>query len=235
MSSQPSFPPISQEMARKNCLDVLDQLRTYMKTKNANAIKHIGEILTELGLDHITPAFIKCVEQKSICQNCGNQVVNPDQLCCCPDSTERCHCTGSCCDKRKIVAGGWPMFNNASGVHHQQEPVFPKFGEVLTMTKCEGLAEMMEQLTVNVAAHGGLLQGENNDLLTSINKELADAGLNNMMDAFNRALDSKCMCKMCKKQLELNDICYCDDAKIKCHCNSRTCCTVTLKEDGKST
>ncbi|KAI3413191.1 hypothetical protein GPALN_010692 [Globodera pallida] len=227
-----SYPPISQVMAQKNCLDVLDQLGTYLKTKNADGIKHIGGILSELGLDHITPAFIKCVEQKSICQNCGKQVVNPDELCCCPNSAERCHCTG-CCDKGKLVSGGWSMLNNASSVHHQQEPVFPKFGEVLKMTKCEGLAKSMEQLTVNAAAHGGLSEG--NDLLASINKELADVGLNNMMDAFNRALDSKLVCKKCKKQLELNDICYCDDAKTKCHCNSRTCCTVTLKEHGKAT
>uniref|UniRef100_A0A183C1U2 DUF223 domain-containing protein n=1 Tax=Globodera pallida TaxID=36090 RepID=A0A183C1U2_GLOPA len=48
------------------------------------------------------------------------------------------------------------MYNFASGVHHQQEQpidfvvgesVFFKFSEVLKMNKCEGVAEMMEQLT----------------------------------------------------------------------------------------
>uniref|UniRef100_A0A914GRG3 Uncharacterized protein n=1 Tax=Globodera rostochiensis TaxID=31243 RepID=A0A914GRG3_GLORO len=36
------------------------------------------------------------------------------------------------------------------------------------------------------------------------------------------ALDSKFICNKCKKQLKLDDICYCTDAKTKCHCNSRT-------------
>uniref|UniRef100_A0A914IDP5 Uncharacterized protein n=1 Tax=Globodera rostochiensis TaxID=31243 RepID=A0A914IDP5_GLORO len=102
MSSQPSFPPIyppiSQVMTRNKCLDILDQLGTYMRTKNANAIKHIGEILTELGLDHITAAFLKWLEQKLICQNCGNQVGNPDELCYCPNAAERCHHGTSCCN-----------------------------------------------------------------------------------------------------------------------------------------
>uniref|UniRef100_A0A183CSM9 Nuclear receptor domain-containing protein n=1 Tax=Globodera pallida TaxID=36090 RepID=A0A183CSM9_GLOPA len=38
-------------------------------------------------------------------------------------------------------------------------------------------------------------------------------------------LGSKIICNMCKKQLKLNDICYSDEAKTKCHCNSRNCCT----------
>ncbi|KAI3413190.1 hypothetical protein GPALN_010691 [Globodera pallida] len=85
MSYQPSlppiFPPISQVMTRNNCLDVLDQLGTYLKTKNADGMKHIGNILSKMCLDHITAAFLKWVEQKSICQNCGKQLLQhpPDR------------------------------------------------------------------------------------------------------------------------------------------------------------
>ncbi|KAI3420863.1 hypothetical protein GPALN_014481 [Globodera pallida] len=115
------------------------------------------------------------------------------------------------------------------------DPVFPKFGEVLKMNKCEGLIEKMGQLTANAAsAHGGLSK-EGKTLLASINQDLEDVGLNNMMDAFNGALRSNFICNKCKKQLVLDDICYCNDAKAKCHCNSRNCCTVTLKERGKFT
>uniref|UniRef100_A0A183BMX2 DUF3795 domain-containing protein n=1 Tax=Globodera pallida TaxID=36090 RepID=A0A183BMX2_GLOPA len=48
-------------------------------------------------------------------------------------------------------------------------------------------------------------------------------------------LGAKFICNNCKKQLELDDICYCKDAKTKCHCNSRNCCTLTLKERGNFT
>uniref|UniRef100_A0A183BXD9 UBR-type domain-containing protein n=1 Tax=Globodera pallida TaxID=36090 RepID=A0A183BXD9_GLOPA len=68
------------------------------------------------------------------------------------------------------------------------------------------------------------------DLLPGINTGLQDVGLNNMMEAFNGALGSKFICNKCKKQLQLDDICYCTDANTKCHCNSRTCCTGTLEE-----
>uniref|UniRef100_A0A914HF06 J domain-containing protein n=1 Tax=Globodera rostochiensis TaxID=31243 RepID=A0A914HF06_GLORO len=128
-------------------------------------------------------------------------------------------------DPHKKAVYDQQMYIYATGVHHQQgqpmdfavvDPVFPKFGDVLKMNKCEELALMMEQLTEKAAAAHG-----NN--------------LNNMMDAFIKAVDLKFICNKCKKQLVLNDICYCKDAKTKCHCNSRVCCTVTLKERGKFT
>uniref|UniRef100_A0A183BSD7 CXC domain-containing protein n=1 Tax=Globodera pallida TaxID=36090 RepID=A0A183BSD7_GLOPA len=136
----------------------------------------------------------------------------------------------ACCETRKIVTHGWPTWPTFDQQQKQEQPiafavvepaVFPKFGEVLKKNKCEDLAEMMEQLNVNAAAaHGGL--SEEHYLLASINKDLEDA------------MGSKFICNKCKKQLELDDICYCDDAKTKCHCNSRTCCTVTQEERGKS-
>uniref|UniRef100_A0A183BNB2 J domain-containing protein n=1 Tax=Globodera pallida TaxID=36090 RepID=A0A183BNB2_GLOPA len=81
-----------------------------------------------------------------------------------------------------------------------EEPVFPKFGKLLKMNKCEGLAKMMEQLSVNAAAApGGLSDGklirvkhenlsfflEDMGLLPGINTGLQDVGLNNMMETFN--------------------------------------------------
>uniref|UniRef100_A0A183CQ52 CXC domain-containing protein n=1 Tax=Globodera pallida TaxID=36090 RepID=A0A183CQ52_GLOPA len=62
-----------------------------------------------------------------------------------------------------------------------------------------------------------------NELMANIRTNLEDVGLDNIMDAFIKALESKIICNKCKKQLVLNDICYCKDAKTKCHCNSRTC------------
>uniref|UniRef100_A0A183BIN1 Phorbol-ester/DAG-type domain-containing protein n=1 Tax=Globodera pallida TaxID=36090 RepID=A0A183BIN1_GLOPA len=113
-----SYPPISQVFARNACLDVLDQLRTYLRSKNENGIKHIGNMLSDLEA--------------------------------------------------------------------------------------------------------------NNDLLANIKKDLETVGLTNMMHAFTVALHSKFICNKCKKQLVLNDICYCDDSKTECHCNSRPCCTVAV-------
>uniref|UniRef100_A0A183CRB1 J domain-containing protein n=1 Tax=Globodera pallida TaxID=36090 RepID=A0A183CRB1_GLOPA len=147
-------------------------------------------------------------------------------------------------DPHKKAVYDQQMYIYATGVHHQHgqpmdfaivEPVFPKFGDVLKMNKCEELAVMMEQLTVKAAAAHGVLSEEDDDLLAFIKNSLEDVGLNNMMDAFIKAVGLKFICNKCKKQLVLNDICYCKDANIKCHCNSRTCCTVTLKERGKFT
>uniref|UniRef100_A0A914H6N5 J domain-containing protein n=1 Tax=Globodera rostochiensis TaxID=31243 RepID=A0A914H6N5_GLORO len=142
-------------------------------------------------------------------------------------------------DPRKKAIYDGQMYSYAMGDHQQEqpmdfavvEPVFPKFGEVLKLNQCEGLAQMIEQLA-KAAAHGGLTKGDN-ELLAIIQKNLEDVGLDSMMDAFIKALGSKIICNKCKKQLQLDDICYCKDAKTKCHCNSRTCCTVTLKERGK--
>uniref|UniRef100_A0A914HRS8 J domain-containing protein n=1 Tax=Globodera rostochiensis TaxID=31243 RepID=A0A914HRS8_GLORO len=140
--------------------------------------------------------------------------------------------------QKKAIYDG-QMYNYATMDHEEPmdyavvDPVFPKFGDVLEMNKCEGLTKKMEQLTVNAVVAHGVLSKEDKNSLASINQNLEDVGLNNMMDAFIKALGSKFICNKCKKQLELDDICYCNDAKNKCHCNSRTCCTVTLKERGK--
>uniref|UniRef100_A0A183CQV3 Cysteine-rich DPF motif domain-containing protein 1 n=1 Tax=Globodera pallida TaxID=36090 RepID=A0A183CQV3_GLOPA len=63
---------------------------------------------------------------------------------------------------------------------------------------------------------GEVLKKNKCDGLTEMMKQLA-------------ALELNFICNKCKKQLKLDDICYCDDAKTKCHCNSRNCCTVTLR------
>uniref|UniRef100_A0A914HSU4 Uncharacterized protein n=1 Tax=Globodera rostochiensis TaxID=31243 RepID=A0A914HSU4_GLORO len=147
------YPPISQVFARNACLDVLDQLRAYLRSKNENSIKHIGNMLSELGLDHITATFIKCVEEDMICHRCGEQV--------------------------KLID------------------------------------ELFWDFSAATSARSWMMTGRCTTL--------------------PRALGSNFISKKCKKQLELDDICYCNDAKNKCHCNSRTCCTVTVKERGKFT
>uniref|UniRef100_A0A914H5Z4 J domain-containing protein n=1 Tax=Globodera rostochiensis TaxID=31243 RepID=A0A914H5Z4_GLORO len=130
-------------------------------------------------------------------------------------------------DPRKKAIYDGQMYSYAMGDHQQEqpmdfavvEPVFPKFGEVLKLNQSSKLRCI-------------LFLGDN-ELLAIIQKNLEDVGLDSMMDAFIKALGSKIICNKCKKQLQLDDICYCKDAKTKCHCNSRTCCTVTLKERGK--
>ncbi|KAI3414117.1 hypothetical protein GPALN_011580 [Globodera pallida] len=213
-----------------------------LEDQNPLALYSVGQALRNHGLGFIGAAFKQAITERMICRDCIELIVL-DDLCYCQDSKTKCHHGTTCCKKRKIVAHGWPNF--ASAYHPQEEQpiafavvepaVLPKFGEVLKTNKCEGLAEMMEQLNANAAAANGGLSEENTDLLASINKDLEDVGLHNMMDAFNGAMGSKFICNKCKKQLELDDICYCDDAKTKCHCNSRTCCTVTQEERGKST
>uniref|UniRef100_A0A183CCS6 MYND-type domain-containing protein n=1 Tax=Globodera pallida TaxID=36090 RepID=A0A183CCS6_GLOPA len=231
------FPPISIMLAMRRCPHLMDSLNNGLKYKNPKAIEHIGNLLSDLCVDDISAAFIKAVEEDMICRCCYKQIKFIDELCICPESAGRCHCTG-CCDKRKIVAYDWQMYSYATMDQEEPmyfavgEPVFPKFSEVLKMNQYDGLAVMMEQLAVNAAAYGGLSEA-NECLLANIQNNLDDIGLNNMMDALIKALGSKFICNKCKKQLELDDICYCKDAKAKCHCNSRICCTVTLKERGK--
>uniref|UniRef100_A0A914HQ80 Uncharacterized protein n=1 Tax=Globodera rostochiensis TaxID=31243 RepID=A0A914HQ80_GLORO len=235
------FPPISIMLGMRRCPHLMDSLNNGLKYKNPKAIEHIANLLNDLCVDHITVAFMKAVEEDMICHHCGKQIRHIDELCYFSDCAERCHCIG-CCDKRKIVAYDWQMYNFAAVDHHQLqqpmyytvvEPVVPKFGEVLKMNQCDGLAVMLERLAVRAASAHGRLSEEHEYLLAIIQNNLDDVGLNNMMDAFIKALGSKFICNKCKKQLELDDICYCNDAKNKCHCNSRTCCTVTLKERGK--
>lgn len=62
MSSEDiEYPPISVVLANNNRADLIASLCTAVKTKNGNAIEHIGRQLTDLGLDHITNAFIQAI------------------------------------------------------------------------------------------------------------------------------------------------------------------------------
>uniref|UniRef100_A0A914HSP4 Uncharacterized protein n=1 Tax=Globodera rostochiensis TaxID=31243 RepID=A0A914HSP4_GLORO len=97
------FPPISYVLAKNGCPELLDQLNNCLKYQRVKAIEHIGEMLSDLGLDHITRAFKQCVAEKKICRCCGKQIGHIDELCYCPSSAGRCHCTNKC-NNRKIKA-----------------------------------------------------------------------------------------------------------------------------------
>ncbi|KAI3416180.1 hypothetical protein GPALN_005726 [Globodera pallida] len=43
-----------------------------MGFKNTNAIEHIGNVLSDMGLDHLTAAFKKAVEEDMVCRRCSN-------------------------------------------------------------------------------------------------------------------------------------------------------------------
>ncbi|KAI3416423.1 hypothetical protein GPALN_005955 [Globodera pallida] len=237
----PVFPKFGEVLKMNKCeglAEMMKQLTVNVAAygglsaqEDKNSLANIQNNLEDVGLNNMMDAFIKALGSKFICNKYKKQL-ELDDICYCDDAKT------NCCDKRKIVAYDWQMYSYATMDQEEPmyfavgEPVFPKFGEVLKMNQYDGLAVMMEQLAVNAAAYGGLSE-ENECLLAIIQNNLDDVGLNNMMDAFIKALGAKFICNKCKKQLELDDICYCKDAKTKCHCNSRTCCIVTLKERGK--
>uniref|UniRef100_A0A914HDF9 Transposase n=1 Tax=Globodera rostochiensis TaxID=31243 RepID=A0A914HDF9_GLORO len=99
------FPPISYVLAMNGRPDLMDSLNNGLKYKKTEAIIHIVEMLSDLGLDHIVIAFKKAVEEKMVCRRCGKEIKFIDELCYCPeDSGEKCHHGTSCCDNRKIKA-----------------------------------------------------------------------------------------------------------------------------------
>ncbi|KAI3420865.1 hypothetical protein GPALN_014483 [Globodera pallida] len=55
-------PPISHVLAMKGCPEVIDNLNNCLKYKKLKAIEHIGNMLSNLGLDNITRAFKKAVD-----------------------------------------------------------------------------------------------------------------------------------------------------------------------------
>ncbi|KAI3420862.1 hypothetical protein GPALN_014480 [Globodera pallida] len=99
------FPPISQVLISNGCTQVIDNLKNCLKYKNTKAIEHTGTLLSDRGLDNITAAFKKAVEEDMICERCEKEIKFIDELCYCPEeSDEKCHHGTSCCDNRKIKA-----------------------------------------------------------------------------------------------------------------------------------
>uniref|UniRef100_A0A914H8U8 Uncharacterized protein n=1 Tax=Globodera rostochiensis TaxID=31243 RepID=A0A914H8U8_GLORO len=97
------FPPISQVLVENGCPTLIMNMNNCLQTKNTNAIAHTGIMLSNRGLDHITIAFKKAVEENMVCRCCGTQMTYIDDLCHCPRSAERCHCISKC-DNRKMKA-----------------------------------------------------------------------------------------------------------------------------------
>uniref|UniRef100_A0A183BSD5 Activin_recp domain-containing protein n=1 Tax=Globodera pallida TaxID=36090 RepID=A0A183BSD5_GLOPA len=130
-------------------------------------------------------------------------------------------------------------------------PLYPPISHVVATMGSPQFMEIMNEC----------LEDQNPLALYSVGQALRNHGLGFIGAAFKQAitermicrdcielivLDDLCYCQdsktkchhgttCCEKRKILDDICYCDDAKTKCHCNSRTCCTVTVEERGKST
>uniref|UniRef100_A0A914H6T3 Uncharacterized protein n=1 Tax=Globodera rostochiensis TaxID=31243 RepID=A0A914H6T3_GLORO len=85
------FPPISHLLDINGRPDLIDNLTTHLKYPNENAIKYVGEVLSNLGLDNITIAVRKAAEQNMICRCCRKQIAHLDELCYCPGSDTKCH------------------------------------------------------------------------------------------------------------------------------------------------
>uniref|UniRef100_A0A914IGP9 Uncharacterized protein n=1 Tax=Globodera rostochiensis TaxID=31243 RepID=A0A914IGP9_GLORO len=85
------FPPISHLLDINGRKDLINNLTNYLKYPNENAIKHVGKMLSNLGLDNITIAVRKAAEQNIICRCCRKQIEHLDELCYCPDSDTKCH------------------------------------------------------------------------------------------------------------------------------------------------
>uniref|UniRef100_A0A914GW23 Uncharacterized protein n=1 Tax=Globodera rostochiensis TaxID=31243 RepID=A0A914GW23_GLORO len=225
------FPPISHILNTLGSPQLMDTLNECLEYQNPRAIENTGRVLSNHGLNFIMAAVKQGIAEQMICRCCGEHIAL-DDLCYCPDAKTKCHHGTSCCETRKIVADGWPTFDH---LQQAEQPiavavvelaVFPKFSVVLKENKCEGLIEMLEQLAESEAVRRNF-EDEDQGFFSNMSIDLEEVGLHNMEDAFMTAIHWDFVCKKCKKQLKLDDICYCDDAKTKCHCNSRTCCTVT--------
>ncbi|KAL3102684.1 hypothetical protein niasHT_027772 [Heterodera trifolii] len=92
-------PPITQVLLVRRRGDLIPCFSNVLKSKNEKALKNIRDELSDLGLDHISYAFVKGVEVGMVCYKCENRLNNIDELCCCGDAKERCH-HRNCCSYR---------------------------------------------------------------------------------------------------------------------------------------
>uniref|UniRef100_A0A914HR02 Secreted protein n=1 Tax=Globodera rostochiensis TaxID=31243 RepID=A0A914HR02_GLORO len=98
------FPPISYVLVLNGRPDLIDSMENGVKYKNEKAIESIGRQLRDLGLDHITDAFVTGVKQDMFCSKCNRKIEHIDELCYCSSSRSECHHGTGCCNNRKIKA-----------------------------------------------------------------------------------------------------------------------------------
>uniref|UniRef100_A0A183CCS7 DUF3795 domain-containing protein n=1 Tax=Globodera pallida TaxID=36090 RepID=A0A183CCS7_GLOPA len=191
-------PPISHVLAMKGCPEVIDNLNNCLKYKKLKAIEHIGNMLSNLGLDNITRAFKKAVEENMICSCCGKQVKLIDEICYCPDSAGRCHCTG-CCDT----------------LQSPRDVLFPPISQVLNRNGCPHLMDYLNNC----------LKHKNTKAIEHTGTLLSDMGLDNITAAFKKAAEENMICHRCKKEIKfIDELCYCpEDSDEKCH-HGTSCC-----------
>ncbi|KAL3100155.1 hypothetical protein niasHT_029885 [Heterodera trifolii] len=112
----------------------------------------------------------------------------------------------------------------------QMEMVLVPFTAVLNKPKYQAIVAQLNTMPKSAAdcatfGYGVFLV----DPLIEFAKHFA---LEGMFKAYKKALESAFVCRKCRKQMHLDDICYCHKATTKCHCNARKCCDTKLEECG---
>ncbi|KAL3109036.1 hypothetical protein niasHT_012598 [Heterodera trifolii] len=96
-------PLITHVLLLRGRADLIPCFRSYLESKNETALENIRDELSDLGLDHISYAFVKGVEVDMVCNKCATKLEKLDELCYCVDAKERCH-HRKCCSIRNNLA-----------------------------------------------------------------------------------------------------------------------------------
>ncbi|KAL3090505.1 hypothetical protein niasHT_026996 [Heterodera trifolii] len=135
--------------------------------------------------------------------------------------------------------------------------VFEPFSVVLKKRNCPEIVDLMRMLPKSAAESvaRGAMGRTDLSLLNHLVKIAANYAMDDMMLAYKKvqfrfilglpysstrnrhlnfvnALESKFVCKKCRKQMHLDDICYCYKGKTNCHCNARKCCDTKPEDRG---
>ncbi|KAL3111048.1 hypothetical protein niasHT_013072 [Heterodera trifolii] len=92
-------PPINHVLALHGRSDLVPCFQNILKSNNTKAMESVKQQLYDLGLDHISDAFVKGYNTKMVCTKCAKKLEHIDGLCYCTEAANKCH-HRNCCSVR---------------------------------------------------------------------------------------------------------------------------------------
>ncbi|KAL3102682.1 hypothetical protein niasHT_027770 [Heterodera trifolii] len=84
-------PPITHVLSAHGCDYLLPCCINIFQSGNKKALESVRMQFSDLGLDHISDAFVKGFNMEMICAKCAKEVKHIDELCYCTEATNKCH------------------------------------------------------------------------------------------------------------------------------------------------